>query len=203
MGYYPSMEVSVMTREEITLPLIAATGSPTPGTIVGITRLQKLLFLTEKETGITPSEKPFEFTAYKFGPVSKKVYDDLCLLEHLGLLESSANPQPPKPRTTTDPMRLDPETLLSPASLSSSSTSEISDDEDELNIESHEMDVFRVTPRGMELLHKKGLLETPEYKKIEVVKKRHGARSLSDLLRYVYTHYEDYTTESEIKDQVL
>ncbi len=51
----------------------------------GITRLQKLLFLLEREEGLTRSGADFAFTPYKAGPYSSAIYDDLEFLENLGL----------------------------------------------------------------------------------------------------------------------
>src|SRR5258706_9725882 len=59
-----------------------------PSGIGGTTRLQKLLFLLEREEGLTPSENGFEFEPYKAGPYSPRLYDDLEFLENLGYLES-------------------------------------------------------------------------------------------------------------------
>src|SRR5438552_1966188 len=56
--------------------------------IGGITRLQKLLYLLEREGGLVETEAGFEFTAYKAGPYSSKLYDDLEFLENLGFLNS-------------------------------------------------------------------------------------------------------------------
>src|SRR6266496_4475488 len=52
----------------------------------GVTRLQKLLFLLEQEEKIVPSGEGFTFEAYKAGPYSPKLYDDLEFLENLGLI---------------------------------------------------------------------------------------------------------------------
>src|SRR5687768_3535597 len=54
----------------------------------GITRLQKLIFLLEREEGLEGSGSKFSFTPYKAGPYSPEIYDDLEFLENLGLLES-------------------------------------------------------------------------------------------------------------------
>jgi uncharacterized protein YwgA len=59
-----------------------------PGGVGGITRLQKLLFLLEREEGLEPTERGFEFEAYKAGPYSPQLYDDLEFLENLGYLVS-------------------------------------------------------------------------------------------------------------------
>ncbi len=56
--------------------------------IGGITRLQKLLYLLENEAGLKPTDSGFEFAAYKAGPYSSKLYDDLEFLENLGFVET-------------------------------------------------------------------------------------------------------------------
>lgn len=55
--------------------------------IVGVTRLQKLLFLVEKEGQVNLKDSDFE--PYKFGPFSRKVQDDIDFLVNLGYIESS------------------------------------------------------------------------------------------------------------------
>ena len=65
--------------------------------IQGTTRLQKLLFLMEHEAKLKPTKgDDFDFTAWKFGPVSKELYDDLEKLENLGFLESEPVSEPSK-----------------------------------------------------------------------------------------------------------
>ena len=56
--------------------------------INGITRLQKFLYLLEQEEKLKPDANGFEFVAYKAGPYSAKLYDDLEFLENLGLITS-------------------------------------------------------------------------------------------------------------------
>ena len=55
--------------------------------INGITRLEKLLFLIDKECTHANIERPFEYIAYHYGPYSKEVYEAVELLEEAGLIE--------------------------------------------------------------------------------------------------------------------
>jgi hypothetical protein len=57
----------------------------------GITRLEKLVFLLERETSMRDllTEKP-EFIAYNFGPFSTKVYQAVDTLEAARLITDSA-----------------------------------------------------------------------------------------------------------------
>ena len=79
------------SRGQMLMMLLAAPGSrgEEGEPVQGTTRLQKLLFLMEHEARIKPTKgKDFDFTPWKFGPVSKELYDDLEKLENLGLLAS-------------------------------------------------------------------------------------------------------------------
>lgn len=61
------------------------------GSIRGITKLQKLLFLVEKETEFFEKygeEIRFEFTAHRMGPFSKHVYEEIRFLQQLKAIES-------------------------------------------------------------------------------------------------------------------
>src|SRR5712692_9899135 len=58
------------------------------GRVNGITRLEKLLYLAEREQAISDSvEGAFEFKAYHYGPYSKQVYDAVELLKRLGFID--------------------------------------------------------------------------------------------------------------------
>ena len=54
--------------------------------IEGVTRLQKLVFLTQEKAGL----KIFNFKPYKYGPYSRPLYDTLDKLEKEGFIESTA-----------------------------------------------------------------------------------------------------------------
>ena len=75
-----------MTKIDIILILLFADGR---APIVGTTRLQKLLFLVEHEKNIKAQNESFAFEAFKFGPVSKALYDDLEFLINIGFLEKT------------------------------------------------------------------------------------------------------------------
>jgi len=59
--------------------------------INGITRLQKFLFLLENEDYLEKIEGGYKngFEAYKAGPYSSALYDDLEFLENLVLCQAS------------------------------------------------------------------------------------------------------------------
>jgi uncharacterized protein YwgA len=183
-------------RRELLLMLIGLEGRDSfSGSISGITRLQKLLFLLENEEGIKPTGDGFQFEPYKAGPYSSKLYDDLELLENLGLIQSEATAES-TPSEAADINRLNFEDLIGGfEQLQGSSRAP----------DSFEERRFTLTEQGRaraEEFSKKGESE-PFVNAIRKIKSKYIHYSLRDLLKYVYTRYPDWTTESEIIDQIL
>ncbi len=179
-----------ISRTLLLLQLLAAQSSPgSKGAIQGITRLQKLLFLVEREAGIKISDgQDFNFTPYKFGPVSKDLYDDLEKLENLGFIEAMTVAEP-------SAVELD-EFGLSFEGLMGEETQEAS--------ETFEERSYSITARGLEWLKAKAQdFGEGALKEVRRVKGKYGSLSLSDLLYYVYTKYPEMTSESEIREKVL
>src|SRR6266851_46164 len=89
---YLRREISMSTigRRELILLLIGVEDPTCPQGLGGITRIQKLLYLLESEEHIRPSGDGFNFEAYKAGPYSPRIYDDLEFLENLDYIRRSA-----------------------------------------------------------------------------------------------------------------
>ena len=184
-----------ISRRELLLLVIGIDGGSSPSRgVSGITRLQKLIFLLDQEQEVRP-EDGFDFEPYKAGPYSPKLYDDLELLENLGLIKSEAAAESTITETT-DIRRVSFEDLMGGF--------------DAMNIgapkaDSFEERRFTLTDKGRARVA--GLLENPEYSSrvdsIQHVKSKYSRYSLRDLLRYVYRKYPDMTTESEIINEVL
>jgi hypothetical protein len=166
----------------------------------GITRLQKLLFLLEKEQNVSPTKDGFEFTAYKAGPYSSKLYDDLEFLENLDLIESEVTAEATEAEAAEVDL-LDFDELIS-------DTPDVSGpqaNDGHTAADAYEERRFKITPGGTERI--KSLIESGTYAPIidgiRKIKSRYGHYSLSDLLYHVYTKYPEMTTESELKEKVL
>src|SRR5229473_3346383 len=88
---YLRREISMSTigRRELILLLIGVEDPTCAQGLGGITRIQKLLYLLESEEHICPSGEGFKFEAYKAGPYSPRIYDDLELLENLDYIRRS------------------------------------------------------------------------------------------------------------------
>ncbi len=157
--------------------------------INGITRLQKFLFLFENEDYIKKIDDGYQFEAYKAGPYSPTLYDDLEFLENLGLIQSETS------GVATEEEAADMDFTFE----------ELMDSENIKTPDVYDEKRFRITEDGS--VKVKAILEKEEFAPvvdgIRKIKSKFGHYSLDDLLYYVYTKYPDMTTESEIKDHVL
>lgn len=184
------------TSRELVLLLVGVDEAPScSGTVSGITRLQKFLFLLDREENVRPNDPGFRFEPYKAGPYSPTLYDDLELLENLGQIRAEGGAE----STITE--RTDIERL---------SFEDIMGGFDELGVgqpraDSLEERRFTLTEKGRERVET--LLKNPEYDPvangIRRVKSKYSRHSLRDLLRHVYHKFPDMTTESEIIEDVL
>ena len=186
--------LNTISRRDLVLMLIGIDSvGEVEGSIGGITRLQKFLFLLEKEFGLEASGDGFSFTAYKAGPYSSKLYDDLELLENLGKLESSIEGE------ATDAEAAEVELLDFDELMGNES------EEGPGAADAFEERKFSLTDNGLEYVQ--ALISGGDFEPVEdairKMKSKYGAHSLNDLLFYVYDKYPEMTTESEIKDKVL
>ncbi len=148
--------------------------------INGITRLEKLLFLINKEClHETAIGEPFEFIAYHYGPYSREIYEAVELLEEADLLQEK--------RVFTDSDLDRAEELL------------YSDMTTELSYERQ----FILTSEGKIVAeHLAGSCPQLQ-KRIENIKDLYAGLTLQDLIFHVYSHYPDYTERSVIRDKIM
>lgn len=185
---------SIINRRNLVLLLVGLNEQgKTADSVGGITRLQKFLYLLEQESGLEPKGDGFEFKAYKAGPYSSALYDDLEFLENLDYLGSEVEGEATEAEAAEVDM-LDFDELMRDK-----------DDDDGRTADVYEERKFYLTDKGKEFVEK--LLKNKDYQPvvdaIRKIKSKYGRHSLNDLLYYVYTKYPDMTTESEIKDKVL
>ena len=91
--------LQIDNRKDFLVLLLAAHGAREDAEpVVGVTRLQKYLFLLQTQYDWHHRfhvSDPYVFEAYDYGPFDAQLYDDLVMLENAGLLEaSSAGPEP-------------------------------------------------------------------------------------------------------------
>lgn len=149
------------------------------GRINGVTRLEKLLFLADEEKDINAFvDDEYEFEAYNFGPYSKKVYEEVDVLEQAGLL--------------TEERSYQGETLDEMEELTASGS-------DREGIERR----FVLTDEGWAVANLLAEQHPDTVKKLTAIKNEYAGMPLARLVRYVYQSYPEYTGKSLIRDKVL
>jgi hypothetical protein len=152
--------------------------------IRGTTRVLKLLFLATKELGAGDLVRPaYEFVPYRFGPFAAAVYDDMDVLIRAGLVRRAELDEDSEPVIRTD--------AAVDEGLSGNG----------VNV------VYYLSSRGRRfaeaLTASAGRRKPGLVPGLAALKARLGSMVLPELLRYIYTRYPEYTTESEILKQVL
>jgi len=169
--------------DAIVLLLGAPAQSPSlRGRIEGITRLEKLVFLLERETelGKLLTEPP-EFEPHNFGPFSAKVYQAVETLESADLITDSA--------------------VLAPTEEDSWESDQLIGEEPATAFTTRDFELTDLGRRYYNAL----LSELPSNTEavLQAFKDRFAGLPLRQLIRYVYTRYDDQTTKSVIRDQIL
>jgi uncharacterized protein len=183
MGSMAGHSEEVEVDDAVVLLLGAPGSSPsTKDRIEGITRLEKLVFLLQRETpvGEMLSEDP-GFEPYNFGPFSRKVYEAIDLLR-------SAD-------------------LVTEQSASASTPDDLWESEAVVGIETPDPYATRnisLTDEGRKYYD--ALVADLPSEVGEIVsrfKQRFATIPLRQLVRYVYERYPEMTERSIIKDDIL
>lgn len=178
------MSPGVLETDDAIVLLLGAPGATErdQGRIDGITRLEKLLFLLEKETEATDwLKETADFAPDNFGPFSAKAYQEIESLTSYGLVSDSAT------------------------------LSESAEDTWEAEHIIGENDGEPYATRNLELTEKgqryyRALLTQlpPEAEPIvSELKRRFGSIPLRKLIRYVYQRHPDFTGKSIIREDIL
>ena len=160
------------------------------GEIRGITRLEKLLFLLEKETDSKSwLTENADFEAYNFGPFSQKVYQAVDTLAAAEIVDDSSQPS----EDSVDSWESREGIGLDSGAAGRTQVRDPYTTRD-----------FKLTERGWRYyealrreLSPKALDELTEFKK------KFAGLPLRQLVRYVYLRYDEYTKNSLIRDDIL
>lgn len=179
--------------------------------IAGSTRMQKLVFLVREEAKAEGIQMPdIPFVPYKYGPYSQELRDDIDSLIAAGYLESPGESSiSVQDHKIADISLLKASDFLSESSLNSDIGEEANPDTmDEAEVADQHIaeddhTVYRFTPEGRKYAEEIAAKEPDLLNVVKTVKACHGFKTLSELLKYVYSKYPNYTTESEIRDQVM
>lgn len=150
--------------------------------ISGITRLEKLIFILDKETSVGPmlTENP-EFVPHNFGPFSQKVYQAIDLLASAKLVIDSAQ--------------------IDATNDESWETGEFIDDEPDQQYTSRQISL---TDRGRKYFRAlEEELGSDVVSTVSTVKDRFGGIPLTQLVRYVYQRHPEQIEKSIIRNRIL
>jgi len=179
--------ISVENGNDMVLVLLFAGGARKSENeeIVGNTRLDKLMFLLEKETSLKRHiESNFRFDAYRFGPFSSELFDSVQALVNAGLIEIK---------------RSESEEYLDEADRY-----EIEQQLEEDDEESPKTTViYSLTAAGRMVASAlfQSLSKT-EQEELMSEKKRFNSMRLKELLKYVYHRYPESASQSVIKEEI-
>lgn len=183
----------IKNKTELLLALLYAGDTAESGIaspVVGITRLEKLIFLAKIEQGLlkdAADDQDFHFVPFRMGPWTQEVYDETDFLESLGLLirEERAGV------SVEDEAHNDE--LFSDLLLDKYQSSPMSRNE--------ATDAFELTAAGKNKATEIwSRLSNDEKQKLIGLKRKFNNMNLRQFLRYVYKKYPEYTEASEIKE---
>lgn len=147
--------------------------------INGITRLEKLLFLAVREADINALvNDDYEFKPYHYGPYSKKVYEEVEVLEQAGLVREER--------------ALGGELLDEMEGAAATG-------EDREGVERR----FVLTDDGKAVAELLSGRNPEAVKRLANIKNQYAGMPLPRLVRYVYESYPDTIGKSVIRDKVL
>lgn len=146
--------------------------------IRGITRLEKLLFLADKEGRVQDNIMDrLEFVPYHYGPYAREVYKAVELLEEANLLREVRN--------------LDPDTVDDMEEVFTDAT-------DEEAVER----CFTLTEDGVAVADHLGSKYPVVWQALSTIKDAYAGMPLRQLIRYVYRRYPEYAEKSRIRNEV-
>lgn len=169
--------------------------------IVGAIRLMKMMFLFDKEIAPVITKKGAQmdvrpdFIAYDFGPFSKDIYEQIEFFETLKFIKTS------QVSTSDSTEELDDwETLYGEDVFDV----ELKDGYRKLHID-YKSVRYSLAERGEKYVAQKIIpeLSAEIINLLQEFKRKINSITTQQLLYYVYSRYENYTTASKIKDRVL
>ena len=188
------LDGNVSNPIEIDDAIVLLLGTDVPGSrggeIKGITRLEKLVFLLERETSSKEwLSEDAAFEPYNFGPFSQRVYEAVDLLAAAQLIEDSSSPAPDDADSWESRDRIG----LDEGAMGKTQVRDPYTTRD-----------FLLTERGWKYFHAlESELKPESVDELRQFKRRFAPVPLRQLIRYVYQRYEEFTTKSHIRDEVL
>ena len=153
----------------------------------GVTRLEKLLFLLERETNFQGIGDFFRFEAHNFGPFSKEVYEAVEFLSSCELIEVQEKTYPSLYSSSDEAKLLD--------EISECETPEDANTRNEVTEKQ-----FSLTQNGRKVAKimrdSVARRRLSDVEQLDDIVRRYGTRPLNQLIRYVYRQHPDMTGKS-------
>jgi hypothetical protein len=176
--------VQVDNRKDMLLLLLAARdGEP----VVGVTRMQKYLFLLQQQHAWDRRfrfSEPYQFRAYDYGPFDSQVYDDLQFFENLDFIK--AEPAGPEPASERDELR------------GATDDWGLADPEVRPWEEASSVFRFALTDKGLEFARRIQLSDE-DRQTLEDLKSHWNKRPLRDLLKWLYSEFPKYAENTKLR----
>jgi uncharacterized protein YwgA len=169
---------TALERDDLLLLLLLAMSEKSKQRVAGITRIEKLMFLLQKETVFSGKvHEKFDFKPWKFGPFSKEIYEDLDLLVSAELVEVEE-------RELANYVEYTEQDEL------------IESEPGEPVVEK----VFSLTDRGKNVAQKlRSLISEKDWEEIVGLKRRFESIPLTRLIQYVYHRYPETTGKTVLE----
>jgi uncharacterized protein len=174
--------------DDVVVLLLGAPSSASAlwGCLEGITRLEKLVFLLERETSLAAYlSEDADFIAFNFGPFSLKVYQEVETLVAAGLLTDSARQSEDTADAWERLAAIDAAGELRPADAYTTRSFALTD----LGRRYYDVLASQLSPKAVD--------------ELSGFKDRFAMLPLRQLVRYVYENYPEFTERSLIRDDIL
>lgn len=178
------MSQTVDNRKDLLLLVLGALDA---APVVGVTRLQKYLYLLQTDYHWAEHfqlSRPYSFRPYDYGPFDSQVYADLEFLRNVGFVE--AKPLGEEPRAENDELKL-------LATEWATSDPEFAPWEEEEPVAA-----YSLTKEGQDFVRQFSL-DQQRAQELEDLKARWNDRSLTALLRWLYQSHPDSATNTKLK----
>jgi uncharacterized protein len=175
-------------RKDLLLLLLGARGAEADAEpILGVTRLQKYLFLLQQQYewdrrfGLRTT---YDFSAYDYGPFDAQLYDDLQFLENAGLVRrEDAGPEPAAEDDESRQLAYEWATV----------GPEVAPWEEDDRIYR-----YSLTRKGKEFVQRYQLTSS-DWETLASLKHQWNRRPLQDLLRWLYNKYPRWAENSKLR----
>jgi uncharacterized protein len=178
-----STSSGIDNRKDLLLLVLAAQGG---APVVGVTRLQKYLYLLQDQEGWGEKlgSSRYQFRAYDFGPFDDQLYADLDFLENLKLIAKQPAGEEPLSESGEEQQ--------------ASESWGTSDPEFAPWAADQEIWAYRLTDKGREFVEKNLALDADEAGTIERMKERWNGTPLTQFLRWLYTTYPEVAENTKL-----